>query len=114
MISSMFNTIAGKRIAVLGFAFQKDTDDTRESAAIDVCAALFAEHAELAIIDPKVSSAAIWNALVQATGLERSDVEARVKCETDAYAAAAGAHAFAVITEWDQFRDLNFGPYTTA
>ena len=50
----MFNTIAGKRIAVLGFAFKKDTNDTRESAAIDVCRALLAEQAQLAIYDPKV------------------------------------------------------------
>ena len=52
MIRTMFNTIAGKRIAVLGFAFKKDTNDTRESAAIDVCRALLAEKAQLAICDP--------------------------------------------------------------
>ena len=51
----MFNTVSGKRIAILGFAFKKDTGDTRESPAIDVCKALSEERAKLAIYDPKVS-----------------------------------------------------------
>jgi UDPglucose 6-dehydrogenase len=109
MIGAMFNTIAGKRIAILGFAFKKDTNDTRESAAIDVCRSLLAEQARLAIFDPKVTPEAIYADLQQATGLRRAELEAYVTCETDAYAATAGAHALAVMTEWDQFRTLDFG-----
>lgn len=56
MVSSMFNTVSGKRIAVLGFAFKKDTGDTRESPAIDVCRCLLEERAKLAIYDPKASA----------------------------------------------------------
>ena len=108
MIRTMFNTIAGKRIAILGFAFKKDTDDTRESAAIQVCSALLAEQARLAIYDPKVRPEAVWSALEAATGLPRTELESRVVCESDVYRAADGAHAIAAITEWDEFRTLNF------
>jgi UDPglucose 6-dehydrogenase len=108
MIGTMFNTIAGKRIAVLGFAFKKDTNDTRESAAIDVCAALLTERARLAIFDPKVSLKAILRDLGEATGLSETELRERVTCEPDAYAAADGAHALAVLTEWNEFAALDF------
>jgi UDPglucose 6-dehydrogenase len=108
MIDTMFNTMSGKRIAVLGFAFKKDTNDTRASAAIDVCAALLAEQAEVAIFDPKVAPEAIVADLERATGMSRRSLEQRVVCHDDAYDAAAGAHALAVMTEWDQFRQLDF------
>jgi UDPglucose 6-dehydrogenase len=108
MIGTMFNTIAGKRIAVLGFAFKKDTNDTRESAAIDVCRALLSEKAQLAIYDPRVTSQAILNELEHATGIERDDLKKRVSCESHPYAAADGAHALAVLTEWDEFERLDF------
>lgn len=108
MIDTMFNTIAGKRIAILGFAFKKDTNDTRESAAIEVCRALLNEKAHLAIYDPRVTSAAVFADLADATGLPRLELEKRVACEPDPYRAADGAHALAVLTEWDEFRDLDF------
>jgi UDPglucose 6-dehydrogenase len=108
MIGTMFNTMSGKRIAVLGFAFKKDTNDTRASAAIDVCAALVAEQAELAIFDPKVTPEAIFAELERATGMTRAALEARIVCSDDIYDATAGAHALAVMTEWDQFRQLDF------
>jgi len=108
MIDTMFNTISGKRIAILGFAFKKDTNDTRESAAIDVCRALLNEKAHLAIYDPRVTSPSIFSELAHATGLSQSDVEKRVVCEVDPYRAAEGAHALAVLTEWDEFKNLDF------
>lgn len=108
MIETMFNTIAGKRIAILGFAFKKDTNDTRESAAIDVCRALLMEKAQLAIHDPRVTPRAILHELAQATGIEQSELEKRVVCEADPYRAADGAHAVAVLTEWDEFKHLDF------
>lgn len=108
MIRAMFNTIAGKRIAVLGFAFKKDTNDTRASAAIDVCRALIDEQAEVVIYDPKVTPEAIWNDLEHATGLPASQLQKQVTCESDVYRALAGAHGFAALTEWDEFRHLDF------
>jgi UDPglucose 6-dehydrogenase len=107
MMRTMFNTIAGKRIAVLGFAFKKNTDDTRASAAIDVCRALLAEQADVAISDPKVPADMIRTALA-AAGVSKDVIEQRVTIEPDANVAADGAHALAVLTEWDQYRSLDF------
>lgn len=108
MIDTMFNTIAGKRIAIWGFSFKKDTNDTRASAAIDVCRALLNEKAQLAIYDPRVPRHQVVSDLAQATGLSPSELEKRVAFEQDPYRAAEGAHALAVLTEWDEFRDLDF------
>jgi UDPglucose 6-dehydrogenase len=108
MVDTMFNTVSGKRIAVLGFAFKKDTNDTRASAAIDVCRGLLAENAELVIVDPKVPAESIWADLQRATGKTRDELQSRVACEPDVYKATEGAHAIAVVTEWGQFRALDF------
>ena len=108
MIDTMFNTISGKRIAVLGFAFKKDTNDTRASAAIDVCRGLLNERAQLAIYDPRVTPAVVFRELAAATGLSQSEIEQRIVCEPDPYRATHGADALAVLTEWDEFRHLDF------
>jgi UDPglucose 6-dehydrogenase len=108
IVSTMFDTVAGKRIAVLGFAFKMDTNDTRESAAIDLCRALLAEKAELTIVDPRVPAEAVLMDLERATGRPAEDLASQVSCTPDPYAAADGAHAVAVLTEWDQFRELDF------
>lgn len=98
MIAEMFNTIAGKRIAVFGFAFKADTGDTRQSPAIRVCEELLDERAELRITDPK----AIENAR-----LELGDHEL-IEYFDDPYEAAEGAHAVAVITDWQPYRELDY------
>ena len=97
MISEMFNTVAGKRIAVFGFAFKADTGDIRESPAIRVCRCLLEERALLAVTDPR----ALDNARAELAG------EA-VEFTEDPYEAAAGAHAIAVLTEWREFRELDY------
>ena len=110
VIQSMFNTITGKRIAVLGFAFKKDTGDTRESAAIYVCAHLLAEAAKLAIYDPKVEHEQIWLEMEHPDVLPSNIKNARdyISIEEDAYKAAEGSHALLVLTEWDEFKNLDF------
>jgi len=103
IVKTLFNSVAGKRIAVLGFAFKKDTNDTRESAAITVVRELLAEQAEVAVYDPKVGETDIRR------DLEAAGVDARrLVVSSSAYAAAEGAHAIAVVTEWDEFRTLDF------
>jgi UDPglucose 6-dehydrogenase len=99
MVRTMFNTLSGKRIAVFGFAFKADTSDTRESPAILVCRQLLEERAELAITDPK----ALENAR-----LELGDAADRIEFTSDPYEAAAGAHAIAVLTDWDVYRTLDY------
>jgi len=101
MVGSMFNTVSGKKIAILGFAFKKDTGDTRETPAIDVCNSLIAERAALAIYDPKVSREQIHMDL----GKEAMD---KVEIDEDPYIACAGAHAIAILTEWDMFKTLDY------
>ncbi len=99
MLSSLFNTVAGKRIAVLGFAFKADTGDTRESPAIAVVRGLLEERAEVVVSDPK----ALENAK-----LDLKDVEGRVVFEPDPYKAVEGAHAIAVLTEWKLYKELDY------
>lgn len=99
IVSTLFNTVSGKRLAIFGFAFKKDTNDTRESAAIYVCRDLLEEGAELAIFDPQVEDAQIRADL----GIDR--VDKRVRLYRDPIAAATGAHAIAVLTEWDCLKD---------
>ncbi len=102
VLRTLFNTVTGKRIGVLGFAFKKDTNDTRESAAIFVCQDLIEERAKLSIYDPKVGSAQICKDLAI-----ESD-HPNVEFATSAAQAAVGAHALLVLTEWDEFRELDF------
>lgn len=103
VVSSLYNSVAGKRIAVLGFAFKKDTNDTRESAAIAVCRDLLDEQAQVVVYDPKVPAAEIH---VDLFGREKK--EARLSVAVTAYEAAVGAHALVLVTEWDEFKQLDF------
>ncbi|WP_078815444.1 UDP-glucose 6-dehydrogenase [Prosthecobacter debontii] len=102
VLRTLFNTVTGKRIAVLGFAFKKDTNDTRESASIYVCKDLLEERANLAIHDPKVKPEQIRKDLELATN------DSRVSFPATAEEAAAGAHALLILTEWDAYKQLDF------
>ncbi len=107
IVRTLFNTVNGKRIAILGFAFKKDTNDTRESPAIQVCRDLLREHAHVAIYDPRVDRATIHQDLIDAK-VPASLIASNVEYHTDPYAAIKDAHALAALTEWDEFRDLDF------
>ena len=87
----------GKKLAILGFAYKKNTSDVRFTASIDVCRALLAERASLTIHDPRVSKEAMQVALTTEGG-----ETAQIDVVDDPYAACAGAHAIIVLTEWDQ------------
>jgi UDPglucose 6-dehydrogenase len=106
IVRTLYNTVNGKRIAILGFAFKKNTNDTRESAAIQVCRDLLLERAQLAIYDPRVSPATIHDDLL-AAGISAELIASSVEICTDPYSAANGAHALATLTEWDEFRTLD-------
>ena len=106
IFNSLFNTVNGKRIAILGFAFKKDTNDPRESPAIYVGRDLLEEEANLAIFDPKVTSDQIY---LDLGAKSAPSLEEKIEICSDAYEAAEGAHALAILTEWDEFRDLDYG-----
>ncbi|KAK3035914.1 hypothetical protein RJ639_031337 [Escallonia herrerae] len=117
VVSSMFNTIANKKIAILGFSFKKDTGDTRETPAIDVCRGLLGDNAQLSIYDPQVPERQIrddlsmrkldWEHPGHASSVSFSAPE-QISVVTDAYQATGGAHAICILTEWDEFRSLDF------
>lgn len=108
VVRTLFNTVSGKKIAVLGFAFKKDTNDTRESAAIYVCRDLMEEQAELVIHDPRVPAETIYRELGQRPLLRDGQPNPHVHVCDDPYAAVQGAHAVLILTEWDSFRDLDW------
>jgi len=109
MIQKMFNTIAGKKIAIFGFAFKKNTGDTRETPALYVTQHLLNERASISIYDPKVESEQIVHDFdeykVMPADMKFADF---VTIDTDPYAAAQGAHAIAVMTEWDAFKSYDY------
>jgi UDPglucose 6-dehydrogenase len=99
MVSSMFNTVAGKRIALYGAGFKANTSDTRESPAIVVARALLEERANLVMTDPHALENARLDLAAQAD---------KVVFEPDPYEAAKGAHAIAILTEWANFAELDY------
>lgn len=106
IVRTLFNTVTAKRIAVLGFAFKKDTNDTRESPAIYVCRDLLLEQAYLAIHDPHVCPSQIRTDLI-AVGIDPKVIDQQIEFVTDPYVAAKDAHAMVVLTEWDEYRTLD-------
>jgi len=102
VIRTLFNTVSGKRLGVMGFAFKKDTNDTRESPAISVCKSLLEEQANLAIYDPKVPASQIYADL----GVQPDDP--RIEICNRVTEVAQGAHALLALTEWDEFCDVDY------
>jgi len=109
IIEKMFNTIAGKKIAILGFAFKKDTGDTRETPAIYVCQHLLNERAIVSIYDPQVEHEQIKHDFDEYKALDAGmKFEDFVHVEKDVYKSIQGAHAIAVMTEWDEFKNIDY------
>ena len=102
VLSHLFNTVSHKKITLFGFAFKKDTNDTRESAAISIASNLLEESANVVIYDPKVSEAQIRK------DLNAADDNKKVAISDDPYEAAKDADAILVLTEWDVFKSLDF------
>ena len=99
ILHELFNTLAGKTITMLGFAFKQDTGDTRDSPAIPLCEKLVGENARVRIHDPK----ALENARIELKSLKGD-----VSFVEDVYEAADGAHALALVTQWDEYRELDY------
>lgn len=108
IIQTLYNTVSGKKITFYGWAFKKDTNDTRESAAIYVADALIEEKAEIHVYDPKVSKAQMLTDLNRLGTRTEEENERYLKVIGDPYRASEEAHAIAIMTEWDQFKNLDY------
>ncbi|CAD5119453.1 DgyrCDS8060 [Dimorphilus gyrociliatus] len=109
IIQALFNTVTGKNITIYGFAFKKDTGDTRESPAIQVCRYLMDEGAKISIYDPKVEKSQIRADLSHPSICSDPDeVDRLVEIHEDPYKAAIDSHAIVICTEWDEFIDYDY------
>jgi len=108
IVKTLYNTVADKKIAFLGWAFKKDTNDTRESAAIYVADNLLNEQAKLSIYDPKVHEKQILNDLNYLKTRSNEENLRLISTNNDAYKACEDAHAIAILTEWDEFKALDW------
>ena len=108
IVQTLYNTVSGKKITFLGWAFKKDTNDTRESAAIYVADDLINEQANIALFDPKVAQKQVLSDLNYLATREATDNEKHIKSYSNPYEACENAHAIAVLTEWDEFKTYDW------
>ncbi len=108
ILKSLYHTVAGKKITFLGWAFKKNTNDTRESAAIHVADLLIEEMANIEVYDPKVKEEKIHSDLNNLKNRAKSENKKLVSISKNPYEACKDAHAIAILTEWDEFKELDW------
>lgn len=108
IISTLYNTVSGKKIAFLGWAFKKDTNDTRESAAIYVADNLLFEQAKVSVFDPQVSEQQMYADLDYLNSRTEEENKNLLQVAADPYEACKDAHAVAILTEWNEFKSYDW------
>jgi UDPglucose 6-dehydrogenase len=111
IVAKMFNTVTGKKIAMLGYAFKKDTGDVRETPSMFVLRDLLQEQAKIHVYDPQVRREDMWIEMDYTCGINHGNtptLDASVITATDPYEACDGAHALLVLTEWDEFKEYDY------
>ena len=111
VVSSMFNTVTGKKITLLGYAFKKDTGDVRETPSMFVLRDLLNEQARIHVYDPQVKRDDMWLELSYTCGVDHDNtpgLDSSVVTETDVYKACEGSHGICILTEWDEFKTLDY------
>ena len=118
VVQKLFGTVTGKRLAILGFAFKADTNDTREAPAIRIAKDLLEEGAQLAIHDPKVDPDQIASDLnllaSSAPDSESGPTRAALSGEgtwwpsENIASALKGADAVLILTEWSHYQELDW------
>jgi UDPglucose 6-dehydrogenase len=111
VVAKMFNTATGKKIAILGYAFKKDTGDVRETPAMFIVRDLIQEQAKIHIYDPEVKREDMWIEMDYTCHVNHTNtpgLDESVITSPDAYAACDGAHAICILTEWDCFKELDY------
>ena len=101
-------SISRKKIGFLGWAFKKDTNDTRESAAIYIADKLIEEQAHIQVYDPKVTAVQMYSDLNGLNSRTESENDKYLEIHNDPYDALKGTHALEVITEWDEFKTYDW------
>ncbi|NNC50721.1 MAG: UDP-glucose 6-dehydrogenase [Flaviramulus sp.] len=108
IISTLYNTVSGKKITFFGWAFKKDTNDTRESAAIKVADNLLSEQAKISVYDPKVEEERVYADLEYLNSRNPDDNRELLTVQTNPYKASKDSHAIAILTEWDEFKTYDW------
>ncbi|OYU81536.1 MAG: UDP-glucose 6-dehydrogenase [Flavobacterium sp. BFFFF1] len=108
IVQTLYNTVSGKKIAFLGWAFKKDTNDTRESAAIYVSDYLLNEQANISVFDPQVKENQVLEDLNYLESRKPEDNKKGISVMQDPYEVCKGAHAVAILTEWDEFKGYDW------
>jgi UDPglucose 6-dehydrogenase len=108
IVSTLYNTVSGKKITFFGWAFKKDTNDTRESAAIKVADNLLSEQANISVYDPKVIEERIYADLDYLNTRSEDENRALLKVQKDPYEASKRSHAIAILTEWEEFKNYDW------
>ncbi|ODN87701.1 UDPglucose 6-dehydrogenase [Cryptococcus wingfieldii CBS 7118] len=108
VVETLFNTITGKKIALLGWAFKKDTGDTRESPSISIANHFLSEKARVSIYDPQVTESQIWLDLTEYGDIPAEPIKPHVNIVKSVEEACAGAEAIVICTEWDEFKTLDW------
>ena len=102
VIKNLFGTLTNKKLAIFGFSFKANTNDTRESPSINISKNLLEEGAKLNFFDPKVTEK---NILIE---FDEIINENDALVFDDPLEAAQGADAVLVMTEWEEFKDLDW------
>jgi UDPglucose 6-dehydrogenase len=108
IIKTLYSTVSGKTIAFLGWAFKKDTNDTRESAAIYVADLLMDEQANIKVYDPKVNATQMQSDLNYLNTRSEYENKKYLKTENDPYMTMEGTHGIAILTDWDEFKTYDW------
>ncbi|GAL62279.1 nucleotide sugar dehydrogenase [Algibacter lectus] len=108
IVKTLYNTVSGKNIAFLGWAFKKDTNDTRESPAIKVADNLLNEEALISVFDPKVVEERIYADLECLNSRSSDENRSLLSVKEDPYEACNNSHAIAILTEWDAFKNYDW------
>lgn len=111
VVRKMLSTVTGKKLAMLGYAFKKDTGDVRETPSMYVLHDLIQEEARVHIYDPQVKRSDMMAEFDNTCGVNVENtpkLDQLVVTATDPYEACNGAHALLILTDWDEFKDVDY------
>ena len=116
IVKKLFGTVTGKKVCILGFSFKANTNDTRESAAINICKDLLQEGALLFIHDPKVDKKQISKDLLKEESGElknsKKEYDKEIEGEwcfvDNVLESFKDADAIVILTEWGEYFKIDW------